>query len=167
MAHRCNNPPGALSGMGSYPSLRSSTARRPGRAKPRLALETALKPAFNKRAHPCRQTQAKTIHRPNYEQTNIKTTKTMNISEETFQVTAEEWLFQLPLKELPAGTDEIVSRFRNCEYTKECAIALLRSFRRDLLRWHANNVTLNVLLEMEDNVSGQSGGGRNLRPKTE
>jgi hypothetical protein len=91
----------------------------------------------------------------------------MNISEANFQAIADDWLCRIPVQQLPAGMDEIVSRYWNCEYTKECAIALLRSFRRDLLRWHANNVTLNMLLEMEDNVSGQPGGGRNLRPKTE
>jgi hypothetical protein len=36
-----------------------------------------------------------------------------------------------------------------------------------LLRWHANNVTLNALLEMEDNGGGQRRGARSLRPKTE
>lgn len=91
----------------------------------------------------------------------------MNISEANFQAIADEWLCRIPVQQLPAGMDEIVSRFRNCEYTKECAIALLRSFRRDLLRWHANNVTLNALLEMEDNGGGQRRGARSLRPKTE
>lgn len=72
------------------------------------------------------------------------------LPEEKYQEALQEWMYQLPLQEMPALIQMTVGRLRSGYHTEEEAKAILARFRPIIDAWKKNNIMINIILDNPD-----------------
>ena len=71
----------------------------------------------------------------------------LHLPEEKYQEALQEWMYQLPLDEIPPLIRMTIGRLRNGNHTEEEAKTILARFRPIIDAWKKNNIMINLLLE--------------------
>lgn len=71
----------------------------------------------------------------------------LHLPEENYQEALQEWMYQLPLDEIPPLIRMTIGRLRDGNHTEEEAKETLIRFRPIIAAWKKNNIMINLLLE--------------------
>jgi hypothetical protein len=74
----------------------------------------------------------------------------LHLPEEKYQEALQEWMYQLPLRDMPPLILMTIARLRDGQYSEEEAKAILARFRPLIDAWKKNNIMLNIIIENTD-----------------